>query len=189
MSPPIRLEVGEDILWGNMPLSEFLNHTAVQATLRAQIYKVFVLQGEEFKPVDNKHAFHQAVRDFHQAITAAGGQTVLFATWEFSWRPFLEDLAASYEQIGAELRIPVIPVGRIYKDCDETPFDESLTPYWLTAQDLHQTCQGTAVNAYAVFSLLTGRDPDGTNFSAPGNINDDSIMQYFSKMAWARMAV
>eukprot|EP00966_Prymnesium_polylepis_P026653 614990-Prymnesium_polylepis.1 len=28
MSPPVRLEVGADILWGNTPLAEFLNHTA-----------------------------------------------------------------------------------------------------------------------------------------------------------------
>jgi hypothetical protein len=186
VSPPIRLDVGSDIVFGNAPLAEFLGHKSTQDALASRKYRVFVLQGEEFEPVDHEARFHQAVRDFHRAIVAAGGQPVLFMTWDFRWRPFLDQLAASYEEIGRELNIPVIPVGLIYSDCDLAPYPGERR-YWLTSGDLHQNEKGSAVNVYATFQLLTGVNPHGRNFVAPGNTNDDALMRYLSDMAWARV--
>jgi len=192
MRPPIRLQVGGDIVFGNSPLSGFLGHPAVQSALASRRYKVFVLQGEELEPVDHKAAFHQAVRDFHRAVTAAGGQTVLLMTWDFSWRPFIDELEASYDEIGRELGVLVIPVGRIYRDCDQRPY-RGAPRFWLTALpdhpvgNLHQNEKGTAVNAYAVFQALTGVDTHGVSFVAPGNTNDAELLHYLSDMAWARV--
>jgi hypothetical protein len=192
VSPPIRIVVGADILFGNSPLASFLRHEATRDALASRKYKVFVLQAEEFEPVDHKSEFHQAVREFNRAIMASGARTVLFMTWDFPWRPFINELAASYDQIGRELGIPVIPVGLIYKDCSHSP-PGSVGPYWLTADAehpggaLHQNEKGTAVNAYATFAMLTGRNPRGKNFEAPGNTNDDALMRYLSDMAWAEV--
>jgi hypothetical protein len=44
---------------------------------------------------------------------------------------------------------------------------------------------GSAVNTYATFALLTGVNPRGTNFVAPGNTNGDALMRSLSDMAWA----
>ena len=192
LSPPIRIEVGSDIVFGNTPLAGFLDHPATRAALASHKYRVFVLQGEEFEPVDHKAAFHQAVRDFHRAITAAGGRTVLFMTWDFRWRPFIGELAASYDEIGRELGIPVIPAGLIYRNCGRFP-PHGETRFWLTADaenpegNLHENEKGTAVNAYATFEMLTGRNPRGRNFVARGNTNDDALMRYFSDMAWSEV--
>jgi len=193
VSPPIRLEVAGDIVPGEAPLAEFLEHPATRDAIASGRYDVFVLQGYEFEPVDRKDAFHDAVREFHRRVTAAGGRTVLFMTWDFRFRPFIDELAASYDEIGRELGIPVIPAGLVHADCGGSPpGDEGR--HFLTADpehpdgDLHQNAMGTAVNAYATFAVLTGRDPRGTNFSAPGNDNDDALMRYFSTMAWARVA-
>lgn len=192
LSPPIRIEVGSDILFGNTPLAEFLLHPATHAALASHKYQVFVLQGEDFEAVDHKVAFQQAVRDFNRAVLAAGGRVVLFMTWEFTWRRFLDELAASYEEIGNELGIPVIPMGIIYDDCGRmAPADQ--TYYWLTADprhpqgDLHENQMGHAVDTYATFQLLTGRNPHGQNFTAYGNQNSDAMMHYLSDMAWARV--
>jgi len=193
LSPPFDIETGSDVVFGNAPLSSFLTHAATRDALASRKYRVFVLQGEEYEAVDHKAQFQQAVRDFNRAIVAAGGRTVLFMTWEFGWRPFTDEVAASYDQIGHELGIPVIPVGLIYRDCDRHPFHGE-APHWLTADaahpqgDLHENERGTAVNAYATFELLTGIDPLGKNFAAPGNTNDDEIMKYFSAMAWNRVS-
>jgi hypothetical protein len=192
-SPPVHLVTGSDIVFGNLPLAAFLEHEATRDALRSHEYRVYVLQGEEFEPVDRKAAFHHAVRDFNKAVVAAGGRTVLLMTWEFHFRPFIDALAGSYDEIGAELGIPVIPVGLIYKDCDRRPY-RNAAPYWLTASaekpagDLHQNEKGTAVNTYATFAMLTGRDPMGVTFEAPGNTNSNDAMKYFSAMAWARVA-
>jgi hypothetical protein len=193
MSPSLRIRVGGDIVFGNRPLGAFLQHRATRRALRSRRYKVWVLQGEEHEPVDDRAGFHRAVRELNAQIVAAGGRTVLFMSWEFVFRPFIEELAASYEEIGHELGVPVIPAGLIYRDCDRTPFPGH-RPYWLTASaehpegDLHQNEKGTAVNAYATFAMLTGLDPGGRNFRAPGNSNSDQLMRYFSDMAWARVA-
>jgi hypothetical protein len=193
VSPPIRIQTGADIVFGNAPLSAFLEHPATREALASRRYKVFVLQAEEFEPVDHNQEFRRAVREFNRAIVDAGGHTMLFMTWEFRWRPFLERLAAAYDDIGRELGIPVIPIGLIYKDCDRFPY-LGAKPYWLTADEeaprggLHQNGKGSAVNAYATFSMLTGIDARGATFAARGNTNDERILSYFSAMAWARVA-
>jgi hypothetical protein len=193
LSPPIRIETAADIVFGNTPLAQFLGHPAVRQALASRKYQVFVLQGEEYEAVDHKAQFQQAVRDFNRAIVAAGARTVLFMTWDFAWRPFEDQVAASYDEIGHELGVPVIPAGLIYRDCDRHPY-RGQAPHWLTADDarpkgdLHPNEEGSAVDAYATFEMLTGIDPQGRNFAAPGNTNDDAIMRYFSAMAWNRVA-
>ncbi len=194
VSPPIEIETGADIVFGNHPLAEFLTHPATRQALASRKYQVYVLQGEEMEAVDHRAAFQQSVRDFNRAVIAAGGRTVLFMTWDFPWRPFIDRVAASYDEIGRELGIPVIPAGLAYQDCGCRPFAPGLAPHWLTADpahpqgDLHPNQQGAAVNAYATFEMLTGIDPRGRNFAAPGNGNDDVMMKYLSDMAWARVS-
>jgi len=114
-------------------------------------------------------------------------------TWDFRWRPFIAELAASYDEIGRELGIPVIPAGLVYRDCNLAP-PHGETPFWLTASpehpegDLHENEKGTAVNTYATFAMLTGRNPLGRNFAAPGQTNDATLLRYFSDMAWAEVS-
>jgi hypothetical protein len=193
VSPPIRIATGSDIVFGHTPLAEFLNHPATQQALASRRYRVFVLQGEEMEAVDHKARFHQSVRDFNRAVVAAGGRTMLFMTWDFPWRPFLAKIAASYDEIGRELGIPVIPVGLVYRDCGCAPYAPGMSHHWLIADaehplgDLHPNEKGAAVNAYATFQMLTGIDPGGRNFAAPGNTNDDALMKYLSTMSWARV--
>lgn len=191
-SPPVRLSVDADIRLGNEALGDFLEHRATRQALASRRYKVFVLQGEEYEPVDRKAQFHRAVRSFHRSVTAAGGKTALFMTWEFPWRRFLDQLAASYDEIGAELGIPVIPVGLIYRDAAaHAPPKQSA--FWLTASvqhprgDLHPNEKGAAVNTYATFALLTAIDPRGTGFRAPGNSNDAATLRLLSALAWERV--
>jgi hypothetical protein len=94
--------------------------------------------------------FHNAVRDYHQAITKNGGSVMLFMTWDFVWNKqnpeFFKKLVAAYEEIGTELDIPVIPVGLIWDDANKAPFTGEQA-YFLNGQDLHQTEKGSAANA------------------------------------------
>lgn len=193
VDPPVKIEVGSDIVFGESPLRDFLGHPATREALASGRYGVWVLQGHELEAVDHKAEFHQAVRDFNREIEATGGKTVLFMTWDFPWRSFVDEVAASYDEIGRELGIPVIPAGLVYEDCRREPFAGE-SHHWLTADaehpegDLHQNERGSAANAYATFAVLTGRDPRGTGFVAPGNTNDDAMLRYLSQKAWARVA-
>jgi hypothetical protein len=152
---------------------------------------VFVLQGHEYEPVDHKAEFHQAVRDFDAAVTAAGGRTALFMTWDFHFRPFIDELAASYDEIGNELDIPVIPAGLVHYDCTTAP-PAGRSDFWLTADafhpagDLHQNAFGTAANALTTFAILTGRNPTELDFVAPDDEVDAATTRYLAERAWAR---
>ncbi|OGQ24101.1 MAG: hypothetical protein A2138_04980 [Deltaproteobacteria bacterium RBG_16_71_12] len=193
VTPPIRIEVGSNIIVGNTPLGGFLEHPTTRAALAERRYRVWVLQGEEFEAVDHKAEFHQAVRDFDRAIVSSGGRTVLFMTWDFRFRPFIDELAASYDEIGRELSIPVIPAGLVFHDSNVAP-PQGRRPYWLTADlehkdgGLHQNEHGTAANSYATFALLTGRNPHGQRFAAAGNTIDDATLRYLSDLAFAEVA-
>lgn len=189
--PPIRLEVGGDIVPGDAPLREFLAHARVRDALDSKRWDVFVLQGHEFEPVDDKASFHQSVRDFNAAITAAGGRTALFMTWDFHFRPFMDELAASYDEIGNELGIPVIPAGLVHHDCNREP-PEGHEDWWLTADpehpegDLHQNAFGTAVNAFSTYATLTGRNPTELDFLVQGDDTGGVITRYLAERSWAR---
>ena len=169
-----------------------MDHPATEAALASGEFDVFVLQGHELECVDDRQEFHAAVRSFDAKIRAAGGHTVLFMTWDFPWRPFIDDVAASYEAIGRELSLPIIPAGLAYADARKDR-PEGAPEFWLTASaaepkgDLHQNAAGSLLNAYATFATLTGKDPKGARFTAPGNDNDAATAARVSRLAWARV--
>jgi hypothetical protein len=84
VQPPVRLQVGADIVFGDAPLREFLDHPATQEALASRRYDVFVLQGHELEAVDEREEFHASVRAFDAAVTAAGRRTMRSAA---SFRP------------------------------------------------------------------------------------------------------
>ncbi len=189
--PPVAIEVGHDVVFGDTPLRDFLDHPETRQALASGKYDVFVLQGHELEAVDDPEGFHQAVRDFDRAVEAAGGKTVLFMTWDFPWRPFIDEVAASYDDIGRQLDILVIPAGLVYEDCRRDP-PSGKPARWLTANaenpegDLHPNAAGAAANAYVTFAVLTGRDPRGVRFTAEGNDNAAADLDELAAKAWAR---
>jgi hypothetical protein len=193
-TPPIHLEVSGDIVPGDLPLAEFLAHETTQAALASRRYDVFVLQGHELEPVDHEAEFHRSVRELDAAIRAAGGRSVLFMTWGFHFRPFVDELAASYEAIANELDIPVIPAGLVHDDCTREP-PAGRSGHWLTADDehpegdLHQNAFGTAANAFTTFAVLTGRDPRGLAPAVATTEIDPATLAYLAERAHARTAV
>ncbi len=191
LTPPTRLEVGANIVLGNTPLGELLVDAVTQEALRSRRYRVWVLAAEEFEPVDHKARFHQAVRDFDRAVRESGGRTVLFMTWDFPWRPFIAELADSYDEIAHELGIPVVPAGLVFHDAHLAP-PAGRGPYWLLEDTgdpstlLHQNELGSAANAYVTFAVLTGRDPRGARLDAVTGAVDDAALRHLSDLAFAR---
>jgi hypothetical protein len=192
-SPKITINTGSHVVFGNQPLAWFFEQDESQDAIASGKYDIFVLQGEELEPVEHKEDFHNAVRDYHAAVTAKGGRLMLFMTWDFIWNKddpqsqFFTKLSSAYDEIGRELDIPVIPVGLIYEDTNDDPYPGE-QPYFLTGGDLHQTEKGSAVNAYATFAMLTGINPKGVPFVANGNTNSPELLRYLSDKSWARVS-
>jgi len=192
VTPPITIKTGSYIVPGNQKLSWFLKQADSQNALKSKQHKVFVIQPEEREPVDDTANFKQAVRDWNKAVVASGAKTMLFMTWDLSAEKgttFFKKLSTSFDDIGKELGIPVIPVGLIYDDCNKAPFaGEQAGSYWLTGGELHQTETGSAVNAYATFGMLTGVNPLGAPINAPANTNSPAMLKYLSDMSWTRVS-
>lgn len=74
-------------------------------------------------------------------------------------------------------------MGEIYDDANKDPFPGEQT-YFLNDRDLHQTEKGSAVNAYATFSMLTGIDAMGVAFDARNNTNSADMLSYCSDKSW-----
>lgn len=189
--PPITINTGSFIVPGTQPLSWFYQQPESQEAIASGKYNIFVLQGEETEPIDDNDGFQNAVRAYYQAISQSGARMMLFMTWDFVWNKdnpdFFRKLSASYQQLGAQLDVPVIPVGLIWNDCNEHLFPGE-QPYFLSGQDLHETASGSAVNAYATFAMLTGINPKGAQFQAEGNTNSAKLLRYLSHKAWTRVA-
>jgi hypothetical protein len=192
VEPKFPIETGEHNVPGVQPLSWFFEQPESQEAIASGNYDVFIVQGEEEEPVEDKEGFHDAVRAYHQAITAKGGRMMLFMTWNFPWyggpdSEWFGKLSSAYEEIGQELNIPVIPVGVIYNDVVKAPFPGQ-DPWFLTNHDLHQVASGSAINAYATFSMLTGIDAMGVEFEARNNDNTPEMLRYCSEKSWLRVS-
>lgn len=186
-----RFEVGMDIEPGDLPLSDFLNHPEVASALASGGYDVWVVQAHELEPLDRPEEFRRSVRAFEAAITSAGGRMVLFMTWESRWRRELDALAEAYDSIGEELGVTVIPAGLAFRDCERAP-PGGFQPAFLTAGfdapkgGLHANRYGTALNAYLCYAMLTGKNPEGSPFDAPGSDIEPALRRYLSDAAWSR---
>lgn len=187
----VEFDVGADISPGDRPLADFLGHPAIRNALKSRRYEVWIVQAHELEPIDHPEAFKKAVKDFDAAIKESGGQMVLFMTWEFRWRKMMPELADDYESLGRELRLPIIPAGLVFLDCERSP-PSGFDAFFLTASPeapkggLHENKFGMAANAYITFQILTGRNPHGQGFVAPGNDIGPEMSRYLSDRAWER---
>jgi hypothetical protein len=189
VQPPVAIKTGSYIVPGSNHLSWFFARPESKQAIASGQFKVFVIQGDEQEPVNDPEGFKQAVRDYHQAITASGAKMMLFMTWNLHLgTDFYGKLKATFDEIGSELNLPIIPAGQVYDDCERDPFPGyNANTSWLTYEDLHQNEIGSAVNAYATFGMLTGIDPMGVQFDAPANTNSAQLLKYLSDKTWARV--
>ena len=128
----VPLVTGSDVVPGDLLLGDFLHHPKVLEALASRKYSVWILQAHELEPVDHPAEFRRTILAFHNAITAAGGRTVLFVTWEFPWRHFITEIAEGYEEVGQDIQAPIIPIGQVYRSF-ETAHPQNFSSFFLTA--------------------------------------------------------
>ncbi|QDU29103.1 hypothetical protein ETAA8_42100 [Anatilimnocola aggregata] len=130
-------------------------------------------------------AFQPYARQFHEAIKAAGAQTVLFGT-----ASILSDYPAGFERLhtmhfamGKELNVPIVDASQAYfRYFGEKPSSEKLES--LFAKDrAHPGLQGSYLYSCGIYSVLTGRSPVG--LAAPEAIPSD-VAKALQETAWAQ---
>jgi hypothetical protein len=148
---------------------EHLQRGHVQRLFTSEHYDYVVLQDQGQRPGvpqwREKEMF-APIRTLHAAIGATGARTLLFETFarregDFSnfpgdtYEAMQTRIDDGYEQIGRELGIPVVPVGRIWRETLRTQPELEL---WAN-DGLHPSRAGTYLVACAMLQRLYGRSP------------------------------
>lgn len=143
-------------------------------------------------------AFHAATRRLVEMIRQRGGEPLLYMTWAKERFPAqTADLAGAYEAIGAELGVPVAPVGLAWARVRRERPDLTL----FLSDGSHPHPRGSYLAACVIYAELTGRSPVG----APREIRgmpwnfvgvipsdqptvlvslDEDVAEYLQRVAW-----
>jgi hypothetical protein len=141
---------------GGASLQEHWEAGRAQDSIRHGNFDVVVLQGATNPIGVKRESFFQYARLFKALIESEGAQTVFFMTWEIFYAS-IEDVSASYDSIGTELGVPVIPVGLAWqRSQQERP---ALNLY--CGDNHHPNPRATYLNACVFFSSFTRRTPVG----------------------------
>jgi hypothetical protein len=127
-----------------------------QDSIRHGNFNVVVLQ-DGTNPIGSKReAFFQYARLFKSLIDSVGAQPVFYMTWQIYYAS-LVDVSASYDSIGTELGVPVIPVGLAWqRSQQERP---ALNLY--CGDNHHPNPRATYLNACVFFTSFTRQSPVG----------------------------
>jgi hypothetical protein len=146
----------------SIPGSELTEHLTPEclALIRDGDYDFVVLQGY-MDAYLYPERFYAAARQLNDSILKAGAQTAFYMTW-----PWASDSASlfdtcihSYDSIGAELRAPVAPVGRVFRQ-----LLSCLSQQQVYGDGVHPTGAMSYMAACVIFATLTGRNPVGNSF-------------------------
>lgn len=125
-------------------------------------------------------AFKEQVRWFNQEVRAKAGRSVLFMAWPYerlNWVS-LATIAAAHKTIGAELDIPVAPVGlALDASKSERPGLEMLD------QDReHESLHGMYLAVCVIYATLFQESPEGASYAPPGISLDEAA--FLQRVAW-----
>lgn len=123
------------------------------------------------KPVlGSPEQFHAAVRELVTQIRAVGAKPVLMMTWARNLQrrervAQQAKLTEAYQAIGKELGVPVAPIGLAWEEAFRLM--PSLVLH--ASDDAHPSQAGGYLGACVLYSVLTGRSPEGAAVTIFGN--------------------
>lgn len=162
-------------------LSLLRQDAAVLQAVRAGGHDAVVLQddlpeygGPSVEP------FKAEVRAFNQEIVAKNGRTVLFMAWAYDRVNWISQvsIAAAHRSIGAELNIPVAPVGLAF---DAVRVERPALPM-LGDDHEHESLQGMYLAACVIYATLFQESPEGATYAPPGVSADEAA--FLQGIAW-----
>ena len=126
------------------------------STITSAKWDYVVFQEQSTLPVKNSNRFHENVREFVPAMKESGAKMVLFMTWARKKEPENQRLLTdSYNKIGKELGVSVVPVGTAWQKL-AAKHDKPV----LHAEDgSHPTIAGSYLAACTFYATLFDGDP------------------------------
>lgn len=169
---PHPFEYGQETRGGATLGWHWSNGNAVPR-LRKGTWTHVVLQDYSTIPIEDPESLATFVRTFNDEIKAQGAQTVLFMTWAWKDVPGAQEkVSYAYNQIGKELGIAVVPVGRAWELAQkEKP---SLPLY---CDERHPNQAGTYLAACVFYGFMYHKKPTGVTTKVPWlDIQEDDAL-------------
>lgn len=160
-TPPMKIETGSATI-GGAPLEQLWRGNHALDRIHSGTWDVVVLQEDLAMGTDVPTFFEYAAK-FDEEIRKARGRTVLYMTWEYLPplnRVRLEEIAQAYNQIGAQLRVPVAPVGRARERAHQERPDLNLYAH----DGQHSSMAGTYLGLCVLYATIFGLDPEGSPY-------------------------
>lgn len=132
-------------------------------------------------PEARRRKTHPFARELNRLIVGNGGETVLFMNWGYREGAFEGDtfeamqaaLLEGFTELGAELGADVAPVGLAWREALRRRPGIEL---W-KRDGSHPSKLGSYLAACVFYSVVTGRDPSGSDFTAGLDPSDAGFLQ------------
>jgi hypothetical protein len=173
--------VVESIVAGGASLRRHWNAGVAQKALATREWDHVVLQEQSTLPLKSPKRYHENVRLFAAEIAKQGASTVLYLTW--SRQHALEtqtQITTAVEQIGAEVKARVVPVGLVW----HTVLQEDPEVALYADDGSHPSVAGSYLAAATFFVTLFDQAPTGGSVSDGLKI-DRGVAGRLHAFAWA----
>ena len=178
---PPRILVADRATQGGATLRILHGLPAVHERIQQGHYDQVILQDDLPELTEHSIApFQEYVRRFDQEIRSHGGRSVLFMAWPYerlSWIS-LEQIADAHRSLGAELNVPVAPVGWAFRRSLEARPQLAM----LGKDREHETLHGTYLAACVHYATLFGVSPEGLPYRPDGVSADEGA--FLQSIAW-----
>lgn len=165
----------------------------VEAALQGiKKYDFVILQEQSVLPAsENAPDFYDAVRNLTERIRATGAQPILYSTWgrktgsstleTYGWtnESMTWKLAAAYQAIGDELKIPVAHVGLAFRDV----YTKHETIELYDADKTHPSYHGSYLAAATIIAKLFNVDPTLSTYNGSLSPSDAELLRKAAKQA------
>lgn len=169
---------------GGYSLSNHLRTGQALARIRAGHYTHVVLQGHSMSAVDHPDKLIADAKRFKQAIDAAAGQTVFYATWarspevrlyrtHKSVRSFAQMsmlVSSTYFELSSLLRAGLAPVGSAF---ERALVEHPRLGLW-GSDGSHPSVAGSYMAACVLYGAITGLDPSMTRYVPTSMKSEDA---------------
>jgi len=145
------------IVAGGASLRRHWNAGAAQKALATSRWDFVVLQEQSTLPVKNPQRYHENVRLFAAEVAQRGAALALYLTWSRKGAPTQPQITRAVEEIAAEVRARVVPVGLAWQRALRERPD---VPLYLD-DGSHPTAAGAYLAACVFVASLFGLRPSG----------------------------
>jgi len=162
------------IVAGGASLRRHWNAGAAQKALAASRWDFVVLQEQSTLPVKNPQRYHENVRLFAAEVAKHGAALALYLTWSRQGVSTQAQITRAVEEIAAEVRARVVPVGPAWQRALRERPD---VPLYLD-DGSHPTAAGAYLSACVFVAALFRLRPSGSTVSDSLGIDRDTATAF-----------